>query len=132
MGANLMAKVISALSLFVIAMLGGCDLMTHTRCDDKILTQEKSPDGKYVAILYHRSCANNTGLYTCVNLQENPGTLSSKGETQPILTISGFYEIRATWNSPNTLEIHSDGLKLQKAILTQEGRWKSVSVYYKD
>ena len=127
-----MAKVISALSLFVIAMLGGCDLMNHTRCDDKILTQEKSPDGKYVAILYQRSCANNTGQYTCVNLQENPGTLSSKGETQPILTISGLYEIRATWNSPNTLEIQSDGLKLQKAILTQEDRWKSVSIHYKD
>jgi hypothetical protein len=130
MGANLKAKLISTLSVLVIAMLGGCDLMNHTRCDDKILTHEKSPDGKYVAILYQRSCANNTGLYTCVNIQETPGNFS-KGETQPILTISGFHEIRAIWTSPNTLEIQSEGLKLQKAILTQEERWKSVSIHYK-
>lgn len=113
-------------------MLGGCDLINHTRCDDKILTQEKSPDGKYVAVLYHRSCANNTGLYTCVNMQENLGARSSKGETQPILTIRGFHEIRAIWISPDTLEIQSGGLKLQKAILSKEERWKSISIHYKE
>ena len=50
------------LCALVIPVLGGCDLMTHTRCDDTILVEEKSPDGEYVAILYRRSCANNTGL----------------------------------------------------------------------
>ncbi len=127
-----MTKLATALSLLVIAIAGGCDPMSHTHCDDKILIQQKSPGGKYEAIVYHRSCANSTGLYTCVNLQEIPGILSSKGETQPVLTIRGFYEISAIWTDPNTLEIRSVGLKDQKAILSQETTWKAVSISYKN
>ena len=127
-----MTKLISALSFLVIATLGGCDFMSHTHCDDTILTQEKSPDGKYVAVLYQRSCANNTGLYTCVNLQESPATVLSKGQTQPVLTIRGFHEISAIWTGSNTLEIRSSGLKDQKAILSQENGWKTIIISYKD
>jgi hypothetical protein len=65
-------------------------------------------------------------------MQENLGARSSKGETQPILTIRGFHEIRAIWISPDTLEIQSGGLKLQKAILSKEERWKSISIHYKE
>jgi hypothetical protein len=125
-----MLKVISTLGLLLITAFGGCDLMRHTHCDDEILSVEKSPDQKHVAILYHRSCANNSGLYTCVNLQEGPESVLSKGEIQPILTIKGFHKISAIWTSANTLEIKSPGLQDHKAILTQESSWKTVSISY--
>ena len=126
-----MTKAISALGLLLIGVLCACDFMSHTRCDDKILSQEKSPDGKYMAILYHRSCANQTGLYTCVSLQETAGSSLSTGETQPVLTIRGFYEISGVWIGPNHLEIRSEGLQNQKAVLSQESSWKTVSISYK-
>jgi len=126
-----MTKLIGILSLLLISTMGGCDLMSHTHCDDKILTQEKSVDGRYVAVLYHRSCANKTGLYTCVNLQEASTTLLSKGEAEPILTIRGFHGITAIWIGPNSLQIRSEGLNDQKAILTQHDNWKDIRIFYK-
>ena len=118
--------------LLLIATLGGCDSMSHTHCDDKILTQQRSPDGKYMAVLYHRACANATGLYTCVNVKETSGAVSSQGETQPVLTLRGFHEISASWINPNSLEITSPGLKDQRAVLTQENNWKDIKLSYKN
>ena len=124
-------KVIGALCLLLIAGMGGCDFMNHTHCDDTILNQEKSPDGKFVAILYHRSCANHTGLYTYVNVQEVSGPILSRSETKPVLTMRGFHEIRGVWVGPNHLEIRSEGLQDQKSILSQESNWKTISISYK-
>jgi len=120
-------RIMGALSLLLIVGLGGCDFMSHTHCDDTILSQQKSPDGKFLATLYHRSCANNTGLYTFVNVQE----ISGPGETKPVLTISGFHEISGVWVDPNHLEIRSEGLQNQKAILSQETNWKTIIISYK-
>lgn len=125
-------KVITALGLLLIAGLGGCDFMSHTHCDDTILSQKESPDRKFVAILYHRSCANNTGLYTFVNLQEISEPPLSTAEIKPVLTIRGFHEISGVWTGPNLLEIRSEGLQDQKAILSQESNWKTVSISYKN
>ena len=127
-----MTRMIIVLALFVVATLSGCDFMSHTHCEDKILVQEKSPDGKYVAILYHRSCANNTGLYTCVNLQETSETILSKTETQPVLTMKGVHDVTAVWSGPNSLEIKSAGLRDRWEVLTQESGWKTVNISYKD
>lgn len=126
-----MTKLIGV-SLLAMATLGGCDSMSHTHCDDEILTQQTSPDGKYAAILYHRSCANKTGLYTCVNVKETSGTGSSQGETRPILTLRGFHEIKAIWINQNSLEITSTGLKDQRAVLTQENNWKDIKISYRN
>jgi len=126
-----MTRLIMLIGLLAFTTLGGCNSMNHTRCDDKIVAQEKSPDGKYVAVLYHRSCANNTGLYTWASLQDISGIPSSQNEAVPILTIRGFHEIGANWIGPNTLEIRSEGLNDQKAILSQENNWKDIRIFYK-
>lgn len=127
-----MSKLLLVLVVLMIPMLGGCDLMRHTSCDDKVLVQEKSPDGKYVAILYHRSCANNSGLYTCVNIQEVSNKVIAKPESQPILTIRGFHDISAIWSGPNNLELKTSGLTKQADILTQENGWKEILISYKE
>lgn len=126
-----MTKAIGALGLLLIGVLGACDFMSHARCEDRILSQEKSPDGKYIAILYQRSCANQTGLYTCVSLQETARSGLSTGEIQPVLTIRGFHEIDGVWIGPNHLEIKSEGLENEKAVVSQESSWKTVGISYK-
>lgn len=127
----MMTRVVMVMALLAFTSLAGCNSMRHTRCDDTVLSQEKSPDAKYVATLYHRSCANNTALYTWASLEGISATPTSEEEPIPILTISGFHEIKAIWISPNTLEIRSEGLNNQKAILTQENTWKGVRILYK-
>ena len=124
-------KAITSLGLLLIAGLSGCGFMSHTHCDDTMLSQEKSPDGKFVAVLYHRSCANHTGLYTVVDVREISEPSLSRGETKPVLTIRGFHEISGVWVGPNRLEIRSEGLQDQKAILTQESNWKAISISYR-
>lgn len=101
--------------------------MSHTRCDDNILSKEKSPDGRFVAITYTRRCANNTGLYTCVDLAEDPGTAPVTGEVEPVLTISGIHDIKTVWKSPKNLEI-STGLVDAKKIITQRDSWRTVTI----
>jgi len=125
-------KMIFTLGLSLLIVFSSCDFMSHTHCDDKILSQEKSPDGKYMAVLYHRSCANNTGLYTCVNVQEITGSVFSKGEAQPVLALRGIHEISTTWTSANGLEIKSEGFKDQKTVLTRQDAWKTIKISYKD
>ena len=117
-------------SILIVAVLGACD-MNHTRCEDAELRRERSPDGKYTAITYHRACANNSAQYTWVNLmQENEGPLS-KSETKPVLSLRGSYDIAAVWIDSQTIEITSAGLADQKAVLTQEDSWKTVHLRYK-
>lgn len=118
------------LSVLIAAILGACD-MSHTRCEDTELRQERSPDGKYTAVMYHRSCANNTGQYTWVNLIEERDRSFSKSETRPVLSLRGFYDITAVWTDSETVEIACEGLTAQNAILTQENTWRTIHIRYK-
>ena len=86
--------------IIMLTVFAGCDPMSHTQCDDKVLAQVSSPDRRYTAILYHRSCANKTAQYTWVNLKDVGQGVFSKSEMQPVLTIGGFHEINATWTGP--------------------------------
>lgn len=124
-----MLKKISALSLLLIAIFGGCDSMRHTRCNDTILSREKSPDSRFVAILYRRSCANNTGLYTWVGLQEVSTTMADT-EIEPILTIAGTHDITAVWKNATNLAVDSEGLRNHKAVMTQKDAWKQITISY--
>lgn len=123
-----MGKLISSLGLVLLVGVCGCDLMTHTHCEDKILSEMKSPDGKYVAVLAHRSCANGTGLYTGVIVRENSLVL---GESVPVLTMRGIHDITGAWIEANHLEVSSEALKDEKSVLSKETSWKSVVISYK-
>jgi hypothetical protein len=106
----------------------GCDLMSHSHCDDKTLSELKSPDGTYVAILSHRSCVNGAS-FTSVKLREN--TLLF-GDDEYVLMLAGVHEISGVWNDPNHLEIRSEAFQDEKAVLTEETSWKTVSISYKE
>jgi hypothetical protein len=67
-----------------------------------------------------------------VNLQEASTTQLAKGEAEPILTIRGLHDITATWTGPKSLEIKSEALQDQKAILTQQDKRKKVNISYKN
>lgn len=127
-----MKILVCAAGFLIMIVIGGCDFMSHTRCDDKILAQRKSADGKVEIILYQRSCANNTGLYTCADLAATSDNLSGQKERQTILTMRGFHDIAATWTGPESVEIKSPGLRLGGDTLTQENKWKSIHITYKE
>ena len=78
--------------LMLVAFLSACNFMSHTHCDDGVLGQQRSRDGKIVAITYARSCANNTALYTWVGLQDTSTSSLPNAEIEPVLTMNQGYE----------------------------------------
>ena len=114
--------------LVLVFGLSACDLMSHSHCDNKIVNEVKSPDGKYIAVLYHRSCVNGAS-YTWVSVQENTRVFA-EGET--VLELEGIYEIHGVWKDSNHLEISSAEFQDQKTVLSQETNWRFVSISYKE
>lgn len=129
---HISATVVGFSSLLLIALLAGCDFMTHTRCDDKVLSKETSPDRKFVAITYARHCANSTGLYTWVGLEEASLPNQTNSETEAVLTIEGVHDIKAVWQNPRSLEIVSTGVLDGKKVLTQKDSWRTVTISYRN
>jgi len=101
--------------------------MSHSHCDDKTLSELKSPGGEYMAILSHRSCFNGAS-FTSVSVREN--TLLF-GDNEYVLTMKGIHEISGVWKDSNHLEISSEAFQNQKSVLTQEPNWKTVVISYK-
>lgn len=126
-----MKSLVWAAGFLIMIVIAGCDLMTHTRCNDKIIGQQKSVDLMFEVILYHRSCANDSGRYTCADLAKTSGNAAEK-ERQTVLTLREFHEISALWTGPKSLELTSAGLKNQKEILTQQNTWASIVISYKE
>lgn len=112
--------------VFLLSGLNACSLMSHSNCDDKTVNELKSPDGKYVAVLFHRSCANGA-LSTWVSVQENTRVFA---EGEPVLQLEGIHEINGVWKDSNHLEISSVGFQNQKAVIHQETSWRTISISY--
>ena len=118
--------------LMLVAFLSACNFMSHTHCDDRVLGQQRSPDGKIVAITYARSCANNTALYTWVGLENTSTSSLPSAEIEVVLTMKGTHEITVVWQSSESLEIQSPGFQDPKAVPTREGSWRTVTISYKN
>jgi len=120
--------------LLLVALSGAC--MEHTRCDDRVVSQVKSPDGKYVAIVYHRSCAGGSGRYTCARIEEVPPHFwSSAGEPGYVMAIREFHPVSASWRDATHVEISTPGLQQQDpaelAAFPPKNSWAGISVTYK-
>jgi hypothetical protein len=125
--------------IFVALVLCACtgSDMDHTRCNDTTLGTDISPDGKYIATSYHRSCAKGTGKYTGVKVEEVPPHFwSRRGEIGHVMTIRDFHPITARWTDSRQLEVITPGLKQQNpdesAAFPPKSNWKDVSISYKE
>lgn len=126
----MLAKIAVVAMLILTMWFEGCDFMKHTRCNDEILRSEKSPDGRFMAIAFARSCANNTGHYTWVALKEGSSITGGESELEPVLTIEGTHDIKLNWRTPNNLQIESSGLQNKKEVITQRDAWEKVTITY--
>ena|ERR1041385_1864516 len=118
---------ILALVIFLVAGTNACNVVSHSDCTDKPFNEVKSPDGKHVAIFFHRSCVNGA-LYTWVSLQEITRVFA---ESEPILNVEGLHEISATWTDSNHLEISSEALQHPESVRTKVTGWHNIAIAYK-
>lgn len=121
---SLLGLISHLLIVATLVVLSSCDFMTHTRCEDKLQHEQPSPDGKFVAVINSRHCANDTGLYTWVGLKDSD---SESPEIITVLTIRGIHEIAAVWKSPTQLDIDLPQ-NLNQDVLTQKESWQTVTI----
>src|SRR5262249_37922210 len=92
------------LALFLLVLTSiGCSV-----CNEDVKEEVKSPDGKYIAVVYMRNCGATTSIQFHVNLRRSWGWFSHKPEGsiqdgQVFLTETGT--IKVTWRDNNNLHI---------------------------
>ena len=120
--------------LIVTAVCSGSNCMEHTRCDDTTISNHLSPDGKFNAVLYHRSCARGSGKYTGVMIEELT-VGSTPVETGYVMSIRGFHPITARWKDATHFEVITPGLSKQTpdemAAYPPKSSWKGITISYK-
>ena len=124
-------RIFRILILLTVALSGAChdiSCMKHTHCDDTILERVKSPDGKFVAVLYERACANRTGLSTCVKIED---VAEPDGEPGHVLIVVGLHKISAKWKDAANLQVECAGLP-DSIIATQKHEWKQLKIFYNE
>jgi hypothetical protein len=122
--------------LAAAALCAGGSCMEHTRCSNTPVGRHGSPDGKYVAVLYHRSCAGGTGRYTVARIEEASSEARPGGdEAGHVLTIREFHPITAKWKDSTHLEVITPGLRQQNpnelAAFPPKASWKDISITYR-
>src|SRR5215813_10380094 len=114
----------------LVSVFGACDTMRHVKCDDMVLAKLESPGQQFVAVSYRRSCANNTGLYSVVSLQDLHASSRDQGAPETILTLSGYHDVSVTWTGPNTLQITSPALADSKTTMTRVEAWRGITISF--
>ena len=112
--------------LFIVAV-GGCDFMSHSRCEDEVLTKENSPDGSFAVVVSIRRCKTNS-QFTSAALREN--SMRATSDPEPVLVLQGIHGLKVHWQTSRDLAITPTGTVTNKEILNKRDRWQSVSIHF--
>lgn len=108
------------LPLVLVILIAGC-----SDCRNDPLGMAASPDDKYLAINYARSCGPDAKVNTHVSVLERPGNLLNKdGNT---LIVEGKHPIDIKWLSPNKIELD---ISKAGAVKKQASEIEGVEVLY--
>ena len=118
--------------IFILSVLAisGCGMT----CKEKIIRQIKSPNGRYVAVIFERDCGATDSLQYHVNLRRTWGWFWSEPEGntrdgQVFLTESG--EIKVEWKDNHNMYIECSECKDADHSKICTSSWKDVSIVCK-
>jgi hypothetical protein len=88
------------LSIFTIgaSLTAAC---SRSSCENKAFYGLPSPDGRYIAFIFHRTCAAPDGVSTQVSLM--PFHESLRGDPGNVLAVAGEQPVKVSWHGPTTL-----------------------------
>jgi hypothetical protein len=107
--------------------LGGCGFLLRSGCDNKIKSENPSPDGKYVATLFERNCGATTDFSTIVNLRESSAKL--KGEDLGVLILKGEHKLDVIWEGNTRLRLQCRDCRPDD-IFKQEKTWQGIEISF--
>jgi len=111
-------------TLLLIALLASCD---ENLCGNEIIDEVVSPDRKYVASVFERSCGATTPFVRVVSLRTSDTTFDPEDHDNWVFTIRGQPEVSVSWLARDKLRISYSGIG---DLPNQRKKWKDVLVYY--
>jgi hypothetical protein len=96
----------------LVCALAGCSFL----CQDTLVSKHNSPDGRFVAVVFHRNCGATTPFTTEISVTGSGDDVSGgsagnifsmtdpPGSTET-LSRNGVIEVRLNWRSPQLLLI---------------------------
>ena len=126
-----MRKSVKFVCILVAVFLTSCDFMEHSHCEDVVISQSKSSDGKYLTTSSQLTCVSG-GKFTSVTVEEVPPHFwSSKGGYEVVLSMDGHFPVKTTWKSPTDLEIICPLTELKKSTTLRIDRWRDITITYR-
>jgi hypothetical protein len=86
-------------AVFVGVVLAGCSLMP---CEDTVITEAASPDGRWIATACNRSCGATTGFSRTVSIRPAAKRFRS---SDPVFIADNFERVGIRWETASVLTI---------------------------
>lgn len=121
-----MKKILIFLVVVFIITIVAVTKFVFPSCENEILKNSESKDGKYIAILYSRSCGATTDDYTNIDIKRKSNFIRIK---KNIFRLKGYNtKISMDWDN-STLNIgYRKGSELQKNI----SNWGDIKINYNE
>ena len=86
--------------MLLMASVGGC---TGSVCKNVVVAGAPSPDGKFIAFVFNRSCSGAPAVSTHVSVLRFSESL--RNETGNVLVVDDLQPLTLSWRSPTDLVV---------------------------
>jgi hypothetical protein len=119
-----MRSTLSIFSIFSIFFIASCDI---SPCDNLLIKNVKSPNGKYTASVFERNCGATTPFIKIVNLHSSTAKVDFDKDNDWVFTIHGQSDVKVSW-------LLDDKLKVSYTSTgdtpTQREKWNGINITY--
>ena len=112
--------------LGVSAAMAACDPSVSGDCVGTAVEEAISPDGRYVATLFHQECGPAAELSTGLSIRD-ARVAFDPAEQPAFLTIEGQREFTYEWSTARSLSV---SLPQAGAVIERADTWRDVRVDY--
>lgn len=109
-----------------MAAVTACDPSVSGDCAGTAVAEAISPDGRYVATLFHGECGAAAELRTGVSLRDSRAAFNPQDQPS-LFTLEGHRELAFEWSSARSLTV---SLPPSEAELERADTWRDVRVDY--
>jgi len=115
--------------LVLIPLLSGCKHSLLDTCDDRVVREVRSGDGKFLATLYVRNCGATTDYISIVNLRPGGTRFNGDADGDIVFVAKGERDIGIQWLNTNEVRIWCRGCE-SNDIYKRQPTWKDVKIAY--
>jgi hypothetical protein len=97
-------------------------------CDNQLIEDVKSPNGKYTASVFERDCGATTPYIEIVSLHSSAAKFDPENYDNWVFTVQGRSKVKATWISDDKLKV---SYTYTGEALTQQEKWNGIDITVK-